>query len=544
MRLFSKLLLSLALLVPQVNAVSAGGDKYPSVYAVHQQQGPVCPYLPWANLEKIRAMRQGNEGKIVFRDEDFISKVRSYAYFLPRIRTLDNMYDALREEGGDYAAYERALREEGIKSSQRFNAKGKFVDKIDRSSVNQARRAFASPYNIKVIENPYEGHVRWLPILQKQGTEDLYFFDHESGKKAQLPNVTGIPDKETDEGKMKVEWYVYQGAEGGYKTLLIEGWMLKKMGVSHDEVKKAVPVPNYLGFDSGYVLLSSPVDEYNKEYFYDVGSYQHMLFACGVKPDNTSFEIDDDSLEARAYREFHGAMTSNPHNPWAKIRKEDLFEYQLAKIFKADADLKAKAAASVDYYNNFWQLYRESFDLYDAPKSPRIKLSEKQRFMPGEDQMLAYYFSNQLRFLWAASISMDAVIAIEELEDELSEKMVKVIKKASFLPGVPSEKKVIAAAEDKKFGPRKTRYSFLDVWRQIREILLGAIDKNELKRDLVTFSSHGSVISFDDELVQMQDHESTKIAQQLGFEMWDSTYDKGLKPFYRRSGKKEDKIEF
>lgn len=542
MKLFSKLLFSLALLVPQVKTVSAGGDTYtettggrevPSVYAVHQQQGPVCPYLPWVNLEKVRAMRERDQGEIVFSDEDFAPKLHSYAYFLLRIRVLDNMYESLRGEDCDYAVYERALREEGIKSTQRFNKSGHFVDKIDWNPLNQARRSFASPYNLEVIENPHEGLIRWLPILQKPETSDLYFLDYESNKTVLIPEVD-------NNDQANIRWYVYNGDALDNKAFKIEDWMLTKMGITIEECRLAAPARNFLGFNTGYVMLSSTNAKYNKEHFYDAGTYQHMLFACGLNADNTPFEDKDDSLEAKAYRNFHKVMTSDILNPWATVSKEDFFEYHLANIFKHNPELKAKAVASVDFYNNFWQLYKESFDLYDSPNLPRTKLSEKQRFMPGEDQMLAYFFSHQLRFVWASSISFDALISVEELEEELGKGFLKAMKLGSFLPGVPSEKKIIAEAEEKKFGPRKGKYSFLDVWTQVKEVLLGDIPD----RDLVTFSSHGSVISFDDNLVTMQSHESPGIANQLGFEMWDSTYDKGLKPFYRKPGKKTDQIEF
>jgi len=62
--------------------------------------------------------------------------------------------------------------------------------------------------------------------------------------------------------------------------------------------------------------------------------------------------------------------------------------------------------------------------------------------------------------------------------------------------------------------------------------------------DFVSFSSHGAVISFDEDLIAMQEHRSGPAAQKLGFEMWDSGYDKGLSPFYRKAGTEEDKVRF
>jgi hypothetical protein len=50
-------------------------------------------------------------------------------------------------------------------------------------------------------------------------------------------------------------------------------------------------------------------------------------------------------------------------------------------------------------------------------------------------------------------------------------------------------------------------------------------------------------MSFDEDLLEQQTHTHKKLATALGFVMWDSTYDKGLKPFYRRLGKTSDTVQ-
>ncbi len=52
------------------------------------------------------------------------------------------------------------------------------------------------------------------------------------------------------------------------------------------------------------------------------------------------------------------------------------------------------------------------------------------------------------------------------------------------------------------------------------------------------------MISFDPELLALQVHEDIKVAERLGFEMWNSYYDKALRPFYRKQGTKADQIRF
>ncbi len=517
--------------------VFASEGKFPSKYAVHQQQGAVCPFLPWVNLQKIRDMRARDGGQIVFQEADYSTKLNSYALFLPRIRTLDTMYDNINNANGSYAAYERTIREQGIKDNQRFSAKGEPIETMDSwfKQLDRARRPSYSPFNFQMV-NPYAISKRWLPIIKGQGTDELFFYDFNSHKTFQ------ISEKAAENNSNDVDVTLYCFVEGEMKAKLFsfESWMLSAMGVSKQELESSFSMAAPGLPESRYILNYSDSSK-NGEIFYDVGTFQHMLFACGVKADNTSFVEGDDSLEVKAYGEFRSGLNVNPLNPWHLINKEDLFEYHLAQVFKNNPELKAKAKQSVGFYNDCWRFYEESFNLYDSATEAKTQFSQKQRFLPGEDQMLAYLFSGQLRFLWSASISMDALVDVEELNDNLGDGVVKAMKMFGSLPGVPSVKQIISASEDKKYGARNNKYSFMDTWSEIKPLFLHMVGP---KQDFVSFSSHGSVISFDDNLIEKQSHESRPTAQKLGFEMWDSHYDKGLNPFYRKSGREDDMLKF
>jgi hypothetical protein len=590
MRKIFNYIASVALLVSFANAALASEGHYPSKYAVHQQQGPVCPFLPWDNLAKLRQIRERGDGHVVFLEQDYTTKLNSFARFLPRIHALDRTYDELRSRQGAYAEYEKTLRAEGIKESKRFDARGNFVEKIDWNPLNQARRPSYTPFNMESVDHVYAKNIRWMPILQDPDSDGIFFYDYDTGQTTPLkeippvpkktdaewmkeiedrmmridnseddseeaveePKVPGVNDMGMGDGNVKLYFFGKgpQGVEFQDKTFHFEPWMLDRMGVTLQEMKSygLNGMPQLAGLKYGFCMLASSDTDLNKEYFYDVGSFQHMLFACGLKADNTSFGEDEDTLEARAFREYHQAMIANPLNPWAGISKEDLFEYHLAQIFKTNTELKKKAIESVGFYNDCWKFYKESFDLYDAPQEPRVKLSQKQRFMPGEDQMLAYLFSGQLRFVWAASISMDALIDVEELKTNLGETEVKLLKAGGILPGFPSAKDIVECSDKKQFGTtglfRRGGYSFLDVWTDVKGILKRDVMDVLHKKDFVNFSSHGSVISLDDELIKLQNHEFRPTAEKLGFEMLDSTYEKGLKPFYQKAGSAEDVIEF
>lgn len=518
-------------------------DPCPSRYAVYQQQGPTCPHISWVNLQKVRAMRERGEGHIVFQEDDFVTKAYSYAKFFPAIRSLDRIYETLRASNGSYATYEQTLRAEGIKSTGRFDSKGNFIDSIDWLPTNKARREAYSPYNLKVDQNPLQ-MVRWLPILQNPDDGQLHYYSYLSGQTYPLLRVYGVGN---EEGLSTCRLYTFDWdnpENSQYNDYVLPEQMLSEMNVSADEVSEYIANgKDFLGSSNVYYLKASSDDTVQQEYFYEVGSYQHMLFACGLDSQNNPFDVEDDSLEARASFELRDALLEEESNPWSQINPEDLFEYHLAEIFKSNEDLKQRAMEAVNFFNNPWKFYQKSFDLFVSTGVERTKLSSKQRFMPGEDQMLAFYLSGQLRFLSASTISMDALISVEELEDELGESTLKAIKTLRKLPGVPSHTKVVKAAQKKKYGSGNGKYSFLDIWTDIKAVFQEQVIEPLGKRDFASFHGHGMVISFDDELINQQQHEFPEVALDLGFETWDSTYD-GLSPFYKRPGTPGDVIKF
>lgn len=520
-------------------------QSYPSKFIVYQQQGPTCPYIPFVNLEKVEQIRKRENGKIVFKDSDFVTKFQSYAWFFPRIRTLDQTYENLRQAKGAYFRYEEELREKGVKKTERYNNKGVVIEKIDFWSTDQARRGSYTPYNIKIEkkENLWSER-RWIPFLYSEKKDQLYFYDVESSKTILIEK--NEDNKLGENNYTNGSIYIIKEKQYNLESYKFTNEILFKLNIKKEEIEKfrvqPIQLP-ILGFKYGYYIQPSSEDKYNLEHFYDVGTYQHMFFACGVNRNNESFT--NESKEWAAYEEFHMEMTKTPLNPWKTIDKEVFFEYHLTNIFKNNKDLKEAAMESVNFYNNCWKFYQESFDLYDAPKEPRIKFSDKQEFLPGEDQMLAYLFSSQLRFVWAASIGNEAVIEIEELEEELGKTTTNLLKKFESFPIVPSAKKIIKAAEDPKYGIKGSNYSFLDTWEKIKfEFLKHRKEENSDRLDYVSFSGHGCVISFDEDLIKLQPHENKDVAKRLGFEMWDSLYDKGINPFYRCQGTKDDFITF
>lgn len=504
----------------------SSNEKRPNVYSVLQQQGPTCPFIPWVNLKLIKDIRENNDGKINLENAPFFTKLQSYARFLPQIVTYDRAMDTLRQnEDGAYSLYETQLRNQGIHENARFSSKGKPIDEIDSffSPLDKARRLDYTPYNIKHVPDGFS--LRWLPIIHDPEDGDIYFYDYKENEKQKL----SVTDKYSSQTKYlcKTKDYVVVGNPVIYHFTEEQ---IGLMGFNPDQFEKLEIQygQSLMGSQTGYYLFNSTSDEYCQKIFYDVGSYQHLLFALGLDKNNKSF--DDSSVHYQAHQEFKQTMDANPLNPLANIRKEDFFEYHLANIFLQNADLKEAAKVVLSKScNKTWKFYEKSSQYYDShDSSSGTQFKDKQDFLPGEEQMLAYFFSKEMRLLWSASIGDDAVMATTELDQDLGSTTLSIIK--LFV----NSKTLLKDAQKKRTIPNVGKRSLLGVWGEIVS-KFETIQENELNGqiDFVTFSGHGCVVSFDSKLINMQTFQDKKTAKKIGFTQWEQLYDKALNPFYR-----------
>ncbi len=511
-------------------SASESQDSTPHRYLVHQQQGPTCPFIPFMNLKLVQSMRASTSADMRLEIAPSFTKRQSYAIVLPHILAYDRAMDSLRtKENGAYATYEAKLREEGIHNDARYSNNGTFVDSVAWNPLNNMRREAYTPYNIKHVEE--DCSFRWLPIIHNASDNSIAFFNHETGAEEKLET----PKANSSHGDKDL-FIIQEGNSGPQVDSILchfSDAQIQKMGFTPAEFSNlSIRIGQSIaGSKTGYYVTNSSYDDYTQQVFYDVGTYQHMLFAMGVDKENN--EIVADTPYHGAYVEFRVSMDAAPLNPWYRINKNNLFEYHLAEIFKATPTLKERAIEVLSNgLNTPWKYYQETLEYFDSLVEPRIALKDKQKYLPGENQMLAYFFSQTLRQVWAATIGNDAVLATTEADQELSTTAQWIAK--TFL-GASS---IIKKVHKKKCGPRGAKYSFLDVWAETADLFkTRCTEELGEQRDFVSFTSHGYVISFDPMLIGQQKHQDSKTAHILGFELWDQLYDKAIRPFYRISSK-------
>lgn len=226
------------------------------------------------------------------------------------------------------------------------------------------------------------------------------------------------------------------------------------------------------------------------------------------------------------------------NSPWStdSFNKDSFFEYHLATLFQENNELKLLARKVVNFYIKGMNLYDELDNLYDSPNEPRTCLGDlKEKYLPCEEQMLAFYFSQNLRQVWAAAKSETAFNAVTEIDESSF-----LTKCGAIIPGVPTQSGIISAAKKEFDG-----HSFLDVWEILKENLLNKLDENGFSHDLVSWSGHGAVVSFSNDLCKIQnttDIDKPEIIDKLGFAVIDSYYGSKLNLFYKSSSAKIDDL--
>lgn len=509
-------------------------DKQPDRYCFAQQQNNACHLLSFLNLSILKRLRQeaaaASNGEIDLNDcAD--QRWHTKREWMPITFIVERQWqDALKrlidKKDGVFAKYQEQNFIDGVILGKMFLPSGKSyfsaswypITNIERR-LGTAHSAMIKEYLDEDAQNVlYANSREILPILYDGQNILLYKTPTEIITLYQEPIDATYRSMQE---QYTLGFVLIETAESKIVYCKVTKEILDFLGLEDKAIIE--PVINVLGAKQGFCYHYLP-DIAKSQTYYSSSLYKLMLLALGVDIDGNT--INEQHSLWSIFQEI------SKDNPWkfdaGIFKKENLLEYHLASLFKVNSELKRLARSVVDCYFHSMQYYEELDGLYDSPDpNNRQSLKDKKaKHLPCEELMLAYYFAGNLHSLWAAakggSSTLNAILETNEIPG---------ISCANIIPGFPTATKLLRGANIKH-----GKYSLLEVWQILKEQLLEQLQGN---MDLVSFSGHGKVISFSDDILELQNNHSPifnkSIMNKLGFAIIDSYYGQKLVPFYKKS---------
>lgn len=496
-------------------------EDMPRAYALSLQSDSSCHLHPFINRAIIQKIRTREGGDLVFRPQDFTSRFVSYAQSFEPQRIWHTALSDLIAANGPFKQHLDRITTQGIISSQIFKSNGKlFAEDVGFfKPFEKLLRTVLTPYHLLDLESVGEsGASLMLPLASVAGK--MYLFNPATAQFDLLKEGEGsplyLPLKESLEPKM----FALSQAQRDY--LCIQD--VREM--------KFNSTPRY-GSDAVYYASYLP-KEGDRLQPYMTGLFQLVMFAHGIDDANQKFTPAHPDFQA--FQEFQGAMQKNPKNPWAQLNPEHFLEYRLARLFDRNAALKQSVIRVIDRFMPGWGYYQELDHLVDAQGK---KL--RKDLLPGENQILAYNFSLQTRFLWAAALNQRALNAMTDIRDGITESLGKgtvskfegLQKRLSFMP--------LSVAKFRSEAVKGGAQSFVVVWQAVTRAL--AAEQQTPLMDFASFAGHGTVITFDPKMLNTYTYEAPDLAKALGFIVLDSDWADDLNPPFMKKGDASCKLE-
>ena len=504
----------------------------PARYCFAQQRDNSCHMLPFINLhilKNIRARAQQHREKPFdlshqapwYTKREWIAQ--TYLWTSNWERAIKSLA-AYRAENLPFLRWQKDQLDNGIIMGQMYTDEGKnYYDhffplvrylRIALTPFTFTATDFLSEYEKELVEMDF---YKTLPIFRNK-QYDLICYNPETKvyeTLTPLPNTTHDLVIDYDFSCYNLHtntWEYYDFASQAQR----EYFNLP----NNCKLKSTDTREGIMGFEHGYGYLFAPKSSLEHSYYYS-SAFTLILLALGVDRNNQT--ITEAHPMYGAYLSMQAAMQSVPNNPWAleTFTKENLLEYHITNAIKASPTLKAQMIDTIDVMLPSWKSYEALETLYDSPdKETRSKLSDKKEYLCDEDQMLAYKFSQCARFLWAAAQGDDAFCAVLEIDPRF-----KLLFK---LPGMPSPSKLVRNA----YQPKECGLSFIEVWQRLLQFLwmMG------MPREVASYSSHGTLMSFEEDFLTLQEDHGPKhasVMRDLGFAIVDSYYGEELDAFYR-----------
>ena len=486
--------------------IGADQKKAVSEYLFLQQFNDMCMIAPMINLKllekylKISPTLENLPESAWLTRQQWFGEAHQYLY------AWHNAFDGVNKKGGliQFKKYLKEAIEHGPVTPHFYDKKNNFL--FDKITGNQ-------------------GYLN-IPVLAKFAMTPYFFIDQNA--------MSALNIKVTDELIPMDGFYVpfVKTKDKKYriysqdKQIFEESIMPKPNKVGEffypDSTLSCVmnrPKIGNLGFDEiaySYYPLGRGFINSEKAYFpYMIGLAKLIFLTLGI--DNNNNQITEESSLYDVCKDIKNIVQLyKEHNPWSDefFDKEKFLQYKLAEMFKKDPELFAQAKVVVDISPfKQWNIY-ETFiekikkqEIYKANKTP-YEYEKVKDYLLGDEQALAYFFTQNIRFLWYGTLNEKAFY-------EYTVPVFSILEN-SFVPEFFSKNIAYSFTSYVENAFKKQEYSgslisFIEVWNIIVEEF-----KKFNRKHWVSFDAHGWVVSFDDELIEMQKRAIEKFSEPEG----------------------------
>lgn len=277
-----------------------------------------------------------------------------------------------------------------------------------------------------------------------------------------------------------------------------------------------------------------------------LGLYKLMLVTLGITDVAESYaDIFENSAEknlvsmqeeeiirvkSKAAEELQNYLEKDPSNPWnpTYFSKENFLQHAVAQILKEDSELYEEAKIVNDFYFYLWGTYNKYLRLIANGEcfnyaQQRYYVSLAKHFLPSEEYAMAYGLTQNAWLLSIGAINSNAFYKALTNDTGSYRGMLVGAFWSSFKNNAYEQKNI----------PQTDKFlSYMDVWKKITKKL---IEKYGHK-NWISFSGHGMIISFNDDLIQKQKavkNEDPDLLNELRFTIIDSWLGSELNTFYK-----------
>lgn len=318
-----------------------------------------------------------------------------------------------------------------------------------------------------------------------------------------------------------------KGTARGYLGSAIEYQLRLERSELQQSLKDAVKQSEFLTFALGLyklMLLSLGITEYPVTYAdFIINEQEQTLIA--------EQEKNIQQIVSNAVINIHDYVEQDPQNPWHStyFSKEIFLQHAIAEILKENKDLYDEAKVVNDFYFPVWGTYNKYLGLMAQGEcfnaaNERYYANLAKYFLPSEEYVMAYGLTQNAWYLAIGAINSAAFYKALTNDTGYFRGMMVGTLWSLFKN---------RAYEIKNLPETDIFLSYMDVWKKIAT----KVCEKYGRKNWISFSGHGLIISFDEQLIGKQraiGNEDAVLFNDLGFTIIDSWLATELNTFYKK----------